>query len=145
MNPNFAFNNRTSGGHISDVWPKSHDLSQDVVDAFVTLSRGWLPDAGNVNLAIRRLAASFSRSGGQFGMEDRILDVAIALEVCYGGKTGNESCGAPQDSLERPPLTKSKHSTKRRASIASGMGSCTRTNRGLNTMFSKGSSRRDAI
>ena len=43
-----------------------------------------------MNLAIRRLAASFSRPGGRFGLEDRILDVAIALEVLYGGKTGRK-------------------------------------------------------
>ena len=41
-----------------------------------------------MDLAIRRLAASFSRPGGRFGEEDRILDVAIALEVLYGGTTG---------------------------------------------------------
>ena len=88
INPNFAFYNLDSGGNMSDMWPKGHDLSKDVVDAFVTLSRGWLPYAANLNLAIRRLAASFSRPGGRFGMEDRVLDVAIALEVFYGGKKG---------------------------------------------------------
>ena len=43
-----------------------------------------------MNLAIRRLAASFSRPGGRFGQEDRILDVAITLEVLYGGTTGHK-------------------------------------------------------
>ena len=33
-------------------------------------------------------AGSFSRPGGRFGQEDRVLDVAIALEVLYGGATG---------------------------------------------------------
>ena len=41
-------------------------------------------------LAIRRLAGSFSRPGGRFGQEDRILDVAIALEMLYGGMTGHK-------------------------------------------------------
>ena len=39
---------------------------------------------------MRRLAASLSRPGGRFGEEDRILDVAIALEICYGGKKGHQ-------------------------------------------------------
>ena len=93
IDPNFAFGTRNSGGFVSDVWPKGRDLSKGDVDAFVALSRGWGAYAGKsdaMNLAIRRLAASFSRPGGRFGEEDRILDVAIALEVFYGGKTGNK-------------------------------------------------------
>ena len=91
INPNFAFGTQESGGYISDMWPLDHDLSKGDVDAFLDLARGWhrypdKPDA--LNLAIRRLAASFSRPGGRFAKEDRILDVAIALEVLYGGKTG---------------------------------------------------------
>ena len=43
-----------------------------------------------MHLAIRRLAASFARPGGRSGQEDRILDVAIALEVLYGGTTGHK-------------------------------------------------------
>ena len=43
-----------------------------------------------MKLAVRRLAASLSRPGGPFGEEDRILDVAIALEIFYGGKQGHE-------------------------------------------------------
>ena len=91
INPNFAFGTQASGGYISDMWPPGHDLSKGDVVAFLEMARGWhrypdKPDA--LNLAIRRLAASFSRPGGRFGQEDRILDVAIALEVLYGGKTG---------------------------------------------------------
>ena len=93
MNPNFASGTGTSGGFVSDVWPGSQDLTEGDVDAFLELSRGWFaypdrPDA--MKLAIRRLAASFSRPGGRFGQEDRILDVAIALEVLYGGTTGHK-------------------------------------------------------
>ncbi len=83
-----AFGTRVSEGFMSDVWPKGRDLSKDDVDTFVALSRGWGAYAGKLdamNLAIRRLAGSFSRPGGQFGEEDRIIDVAIALEVFYGG------------------------------------------------------------
>ena len=35
-------------------------------------------------------SASLFRPGGRFGEEDRIFDVAIALEIFYGGKTGRE-------------------------------------------------------
>ena len=93
MDPNFAFGTQTSGGYLSDLWPKGRDISKDDVDAFVELSRSsytYPGEPGAMNLAIRRLAASFSRSGGRFGLEDRILDVAIALEVLYGGKTGRK-------------------------------------------------------
>ncbi len=92
IDPNFAFGIKQSGGFVSDVWPRGHDLSKDDVDTFLELARGWHMYSDKldaINLAIRRLAASFSRPGGRFGKEDRILDIAIALEVFYGGKTGH--------------------------------------------------------
>ena len=93
MDPNFAFGTRISKGFISDVWPQGHELSKGDVDTFLELARGWhtyldRPEA--MNLALRRLATSFSRPGGRFGQEDRLLDVAIALEVLYGGTTGHK-------------------------------------------------------
>ncbi len=91
MDPNLAFGTQESEGYVSDMWPQGRDISKDDVDAFIELARGWrtYPDKSDaLNLAIRRLAGSFSRPGGRFGQEDRILDVAIALEVLYGGKTG---------------------------------------------------------
>ena len=93
IEPNLAFGTQNSGGFVSDMWPRGQHLSQGDVDAFLELARGWYrypdkPDA--INLAIRRLAGSLSRPGGRFGQEDRILDIAIALEVLYGGKTGHD-------------------------------------------------------
>ena len=88
IDPNLAHGTRLSGGFTSDVWPKGRDLSLDDADTFVVLSRGWGAYADKLdamNLAIRRLAGSFSRPCGRFGEEDRIIDVAIALEVLYGG------------------------------------------------------------
>ena len=93
MDPSFAFGTQISEGFISDVWPGGHELSKGDVDAFLELACGWhtFPDKPEVvELAIRRLAASFSRPGGRFGQEDCILDVAIALEVLYGGTTGHK-------------------------------------------------------
>ena len=84
---NLALGTLRSAGYVSDVWPIDRDLSKSDIDIFAALSRGWCTYAGKsdaMNLAIRRLAASFSRPGGWFGVEDRILDVAIALEVLYG-------------------------------------------------------------
>ena len=93
MDPNFAFGTQTSGGLVSDAWPRrGHELSEGDVDAFLEMARGWRKCADRpnaINLAIRRLAGSFSRQGGRFGQEARILDVAIALEVLYGGKAGH--------------------------------------------------------
>lgn len=93
IDPNFAFYTLDSRGSMSDVWPKGRDLSKDDADAFATLSRGWGTYAGksdSMEIAIRRLAGSFSRPGGRFDAEDRILDIAIALEVFYGGTTGRK-------------------------------------------------------
>lgn len=88
IDPNLAYGTQFYGGFMSDLWLQDRDLSLDDADAFVTLARGWGAYADKLdamNLAIRRLAGSFSRPCGRFGEEDRIIDVAIALEVLYGG------------------------------------------------------------
>ena len=71
----------------------SRELSKSGAETFVSLSRDWhaKPDRPHaLALAMRRLAASLSRPGGRFGEENRIFDVAIALEIFYGGKKGHE-------------------------------------------------------
>ena len=94
IEPNLAFGTQSSHGFVSDMWPRSgQHLSQGDVDAFLKLARGWhsYPDKPYaIRLAIHRLAGSLSRPGGRFGQEDCILDIAIALEVFYGGKTGHD-------------------------------------------------------
>ena len=78
---------------MSDAWPKGRELSKSGAEIFVALSRDWYAKPGKPHalaLAVRRLAASLSRPGGRFGEEDRIFDVAIALEIFYGGKTGHK-------------------------------------------------------
>ena len=93
IDPNFAHSNCDSGGFGSDAWPKGRELSKSSADTFVALSRDWYEEPEKppvLALAMRRLAASLSRPGGRFGVEDRILDVAIALEIFCGGKTGHE-------------------------------------------------------
>ena len=92
IEPNLAFGTQSSRSFVSDMWPRGQHLSQGDVDAFLELARGWhrYPDKPNaISLAIHRLAGSLSRPGGRFGQEDCILDIAIALEVFYGGKTGH--------------------------------------------------------
>ena len=93
IDSNFAHYNLDSRGFVSDAWPKSRDLASGGADDFVALSRNWYmePEKPHVlTLAVNRLAASLSRPGGRFGNEDSILDVAIALEIFYGGKKGHE-------------------------------------------------------
>ena len=93
INPNFAYGLQQSAGYTSDVWPAGQNLSGGAADTFLDMARGWHTYAdrpGAINLAIRRLAGSFSRPGGRFGQEDRIIDIAIALEALYGGKTGHD-------------------------------------------------------
>ena len=93
IDPNFAHWSRDSDGFVSDAWPKGRELSKSDAETFVALSRDWYAKLGKPHalaLAVRRLAASLSRPGGRFGEEDRIFDVAIALEIFYGGKMGRE-------------------------------------------------------
>ena len=93
IDPNFAHWSRDSDGFVSDAWHKGRELSKSDAETFVALSRDWYAKPGKPHalaLAVRRLAASLSRPGGRFGEEDRIFDVAIALEIFYGGKTGHE-------------------------------------------------------
>ena len=88
-----GYPNQISGGFVSDVWPEARDLSRSGAVDFVALARDWYAEPQKPHalaLATRRLAASLSRPGGRFGVEDRILDVAIALEICYGGKKGHQ-------------------------------------------------------
>ena len=41
IDPNFAYPNQTSGGFVSDAWPRGRDLSKSGADDFVTLARDW--------------------------------------------------------------------------------------------------------
>ena len=98
---NFAHGFRDSGGFVSDAWPKGRELSKSDAEAFAALARDWYTEPEKPHalaLAMRRLAASLSRPGGRFGEEDRILDVAIALEIFYRGKKGHALA-----SRARPP------------------------------------------
>ena len=150
INPNFAHGFQQSAGNASDVWPAGHDLSTDDVASFLEMACGWRtyadrPDA--MNLAIRRLAGSFSRPGGRFGLEDRILDVAIALEVLYGGTTGHKLARRAQPFLEmeKPLESSSGYTTKRGSSITCGTGLCMGRRRRLPETFSTRSLRQAGI
>ena len=87
IDPNFACSFRNSSAYLSDAAPKEHPFSPHDATAFAALASRWCTYRGRrdvIDLAIRRLAASFARVGGSFSAEDRILDVSIALEVMYG-------------------------------------------------------------
>ncbi len=87
LDPNFALGFRSSSAYLSDVRPKEHQFCQHDAAAFATLASRWCTYRGKrdvIDIAIRRLAASFARVGGPFSAEDRILDVSIALEIMYG-------------------------------------------------------------
>ena len=87
IDPNFACGFRNSSDYLSDASPKEHLLCQQDAAGFTALASHWCTYRGKrdvIDLAIRRLAASFARAGGPFNAEDRILDVSIALEIMYG-------------------------------------------------------------
>ena len=72
---------------MSDAWPKEHHLCQHDAATFAALASRWCTYRAKrdvIDLAIRRLAASFARVSGPFSAEDRILDISIALEIMYG-------------------------------------------------------------
>ncbi len=86
LDPNFAGSFRNAAAYWSNAMPKEHPFSQQDAAAFAALAGRWCTYRGRrdvIDLAIRRLAASFAR-GGPFSAEDRILDVSIALEIMYG-------------------------------------------------------------
>ena len=85
LSPNFE---QPAGAGIGlfDVWPHDRSFTNADVSAFANLARGWLTYSRNqpsIDLAVRRVAASLGPAAGTFGLEDRILDVAISLEVMY--------------------------------------------------------------
>ena len=87
LDPNFAFGFRSSPAYLPAASPKDHPFSQQDAAAFAALASRWCTYRGQrdvIDIAIRRLAASFARAGGPFSAEDRILDVSIALEIMYG-------------------------------------------------------------
>lgn len=94
LNPNFRFHKSDQSANLFDVWPKDIPLSKESVASFIGLARGWLSYRNEkrhaIELAIRRIFASFGPATGTFGLEDRILDVAIALEIMYGPFDGGE-------------------------------------------------------
>ena len=94
LDPNFRLQN--SGGDVKlfDVWPEDQPLSDKDAATFAALARGWLAYPSKkrhaIELATRRIVASFGPAAGMFGLEDRIFDVAIALEIIYGPFDGGE-------------------------------------------------------
>ena len=94
LDPNFRLQNHGGRANRFDVWPKDQPLSNDDAATFAALARGWLAYPSEkrhaIELATRRIVASFGSAAGMFGLEDRIFDVAIALEIMYGPFDGGE-------------------------------------------------------
>lgn len=82
---NFAFGWLSGGGHPYDGWWSEKQLSDEDKVIFQGLIHSWQEYKGNctvLNRAVQRLATSYNRPGKQ-GVEDIILDCAIALEIMY--------------------------------------------------------------
>ena len=85
INPNFRFGWFRRLSSSSDGRHARHSLSEEDTEVFREMICGWQNYQGKhdvIKLAIRRLASSISRIN-PFGIEDRILDTAIALEAMY--------------------------------------------------------------
>ena len=91
LDPNFGPGSSTGFLH-SDHWSKK-DLTCNETGNLRRRLHGWTQfDADSratLELAVSRLAAATQRGGGRLGIQDRILDVAITLEVMYQlGRSG---------------------------------------------------------
>ena len=88
LDPNFRLQNPGGKAGLFDVWPSDQPLSEENAATFVELARGWLSYPNEkrraIELATHRFVASLGPAAGMFGLEDRILDIAIALEIMYG-------------------------------------------------------------
>ena len=85
VNPNFGPGSSTGFLH-SDHWSKK-DLTRNEIEDLRSRLHGWsrfdADKRATLELAVSRLAAATQRGRGRLGIQDRILDVAIALEVMY--------------------------------------------------------------
>ena len=90
LNPRFGPGSSTGFVH-SDNWTRT-ELTADQADELRGRLDEWTrfdPERrATLELAVSRLAGSIQRAGGRFARQDRILDVAIALEVMYQLRRG---------------------------------------------------------
>ena len=89
LNPNLRTGSPGGDRGAFDVWPEDQAPSMRDLDSFAAAARGWLTFCAmkgdrSTELAVRRTAACFGIAGVRFGVEDRLIDVGIALEAMYG-------------------------------------------------------------
>lgn len=94
LDPNFAFGWRSGSSWINDWWRNS-EIDDECLETFNRLVQGWVDNSANglrIEHVIRRLATASSRTG-RSGIEDKIVDTSIALEMLYvdDGGTGEIS------------------------------------------------------
>ena len=87
IDPNVA--QPVMAGHASlfDLWPEDTELDEGAAATFSTLAAGWIAYRRGrrpIDLALRRVASSLGPAAGVFGLEDRLLDLGIAMEAMYG-------------------------------------------------------------
>ena len=75
------------GFRYSD-WLEAKELASGHVDAARKVYEHWsefnVADRQSVDLALARLVSAVRRGRGRFRLEDRVLDIAVALEVMFG-------------------------------------------------------------
>lgn len=90
IDPNFAPGSST-WFTIHDQWSVQH-LTNGQALRVGTMLQAWAGAKGRnrrqLELGLARLVSSIRRNRGRFPLEDRILDVAVALEVLYGLEGG---------------------------------------------------------
>ena len=90
LSPNFGPGSSTGFVH-ADHWTRKELTPNDADELRVRLDEWGRFDSGTratLELAVSRLAGSIQRAGGRFAVQDRILNVAIALEVMYQLRRG---------------------------------------------------------
>ena len=87
IEPNIVQPNTGGSASLFDVWPRDKELNDGDAETFASMAAGWIAYRGkrhSIDLAVRRVASSLGPAASKmFGMEDRLIDVSVAMEAMY--------------------------------------------------------------
>ena len=87
IDPNVAHHGGGGRASMFDVWPRDTELDEGGAATFAALAAGWIAyrrGDRSIDLALRRVASSLGPATRDFGLEDRLLDLGVAMEAMYG-------------------------------------------------------------
>ena len=92
LDPNFGPGSKTGfptweGWKVKELKPAQAAEARDLCEAWSKFGSADR-DRNNLELSLGRLVSSVRRNRGRFWYEDRLLDIAVALEVLFGLESG---------------------------------------------------------